>query len=251
MYKFKKAFRVVNGKIIDADQKEVRLWGVNYYMPFNHNYVNIEEMGIDHFNAIDRDIEDFKRMRIDLVRMHVYDREISDIYGNIIENDHLRVMDYLVEQLDKAGIYIMMTPMVWYNTVVNQQSVTDGYAYWNVGMCKTFGFSNYFTAHEMIWNEKALVCQENYLDQFFSRKNIFSNKKLCEYDNVVVIEAMNEPIYPNANTIKMIRMEKVKTDNPFKKEESGIVDMYDEYLNKNNLVDIEENANDFCVKLID
>lgn len=69
---------------------------MNYYMPFNHNYINVSDKGIDHIAAIDRDIRDFKRLGIQFVLMHLYDREISDMYGNIMENDHLRVFDNLI-----------------------------------------------------------------------------------------------------------------------------------------------------------
>ena len=53
MYEFRKPFTVRDGKIYDRDGKYVRLWGVNYYTPFNHNYINLEELGVDHFKAID------------------------------------------------------------------------------------------------------------------------------------------------------------------------------------------------------
>ncbi len=251
MSKYKKPFVVRDGRIVDVDGKEVRLWGVNYYLPFNHNYVNIEEMGIDHLKAIDRDIADFKRMNIDLVRMHVFDREISDIYGNIVENDQLRVMDYLIEQLDKAGIYVMMTAMTWYNTVATQQSVTKEYAYWSIGKCQTFGFSNFYTAHEMIWNEKALACQENYLNQFFARKNVFSGKTLNDYDNLAVIEVMNEPIYPNPGIIDTLRKERAVTANPYKLEEAKLVELYDAYKDKHKLEDTEDIKQRFCTSLVD
>ena len=79
MSELHKPFTVKEGKIFDRDGKYVKLWGVNYYTPFNHNYVNLEELGIDHFRAVDRDIEDFNRLGVNLVRMHCYDREIRKV----------------------------------------------------------------------------------------------------------------------------------------------------------------------------
>ena len=41
-------FKVINGTIYDAGGRTVRLFGVNYYAPFNHNFYNILELGKDH-----------------------------------------------------------------------------------------------------------------------------------------------------------------------------------------------------------
>ena len=59
---FTAPFHVKDGVIYDHDKKKVKLWGVNYYAPFNHNYYNIEELGKDHFAAIDEDIRHLKNL---------------------------------------------------------------------------------------------------------------------------------------------------------------------------------------------
>ena len=118
--KFTPPFQVQDGVIYDREGRKVKLWGVNYYAPFNHNYYNIAELGKDHFSAIDEDIRHFKLLGVELVRMHLYDREITDRDGNIVENHNLKVFDYLVEQCAKNGIFLMLSPTVWWNTVKNQ-----------------------------------------------------------------------------------------------------------------------------------
>lgn len=252
MYTYKKPFHMDDGRIKDADGKEVRLWGVNYYAPFNHNYANIEEMGVDHYRAVDRDVEDFKRMGVQLVRMHAFDREITDLDGNIIENDHLRVMDYLIQKLFENGIYVMLTTLVWYNTVENQLFTARNYAYWDVGQSPAFGFSNMYPKHSMIWHEKAIACEERYITQLFERKNSFSGKMLSEYDNVVVIEIINEPDYPSLDVIKRLKQDKQKLEkNPIGRVELKLLDLYKDYLSSNNLNETDDTAEDFCIGLID
>lgn len=49
--KYQTPFHVRSGVIYDAAGKTVRLFGVNYYAPFNHNYCNIAELGKDHCRA--------------------------------------------------------------------------------------------------------------------------------------------------------------------------------------------------------
>ena len=75
---FQTPFSVKEQVIVDKSGREVRLWGVNYYAPFNHSYAGLKAKGVSVRRAIDRDIEDFQRMGVQLVRMHLFDRELTD-----------------------------------------------------------------------------------------------------------------------------------------------------------------------------
>lgn len=107
----------------------MKLWGVNYLAPFNHNFVNIQQAGVQLKSAIDTDIAHLKLMGVDFIRVHLYDREITDNQGNLIENAHLQAFDYLVEQAYQHGIFMMLTPTVWWNTVENEKNFSENYAY--------------------------------------------------------------------------------------------------------------------------
>lgn len=248
--KYKYPFHVQNTRIVDADGVEVKLWGVNYYAPFNHNYINLKEKGTDLYKAIDRDIEDFLLLGINLVRMHVYDREITDVYGNIVENEHTRLFDYLIEKLANAGIYAMLTPIVWYNTVEIQKDVSDGYAYWSLGSNQNWGFSNLYAAHELIWNENAIAAQLRYIEQFFTRRNGFSGLPLTGYEHVIAMEVSNESIYPSAELLRHLREAVQTTANPYKRQECELVRLYDEHLARTGKPDSEEGATLFCAGLV-
>lgn len=100
------------------------------------------------------------------------------------------------------------------------------------------------------WNEDALLCQENYLHQFFTRKSSINGKTMPEYDNIVVVEAVNEPIYPTPELIRSLRREKDVNNNPYKQQECQIVNLYDNYLLSMGLADTDDAAQEFCTKLI-
>ena len=196
-FRFKAPFHVRDRVIYDADDREVRLWGVNYYAPFNHNFYNLEELGIRQEDAIDRDIAHFKLMGIDLVRMHMYEREITDPMGNIVENRNMEVFDYLIDACEKNGIFLMLSPISYWNTVANQIAQEKLYAYWYIHSQRAFGFTNFFSVDAMIWDQDALDAQVRYMNGLFSRKNRYSGKTLAQYKNIVVFELCNEPVYPN------------------------------------------------------
>ena len=246
--KFNRPFTVKDGKIFDRDGKEVRLWGTNYYGPFNHNFVNITEMGKDIYRSIDGDIEEFKKLGVDVITMHVYDREVSDKWGHLVNNEHMRAFDYLIEKLNQAGICVMITTLVWYNTIQLQDTLTRSYAYWSINTCENFGFSNFYTAHEMLWNEDALKAQEIYLNEFFDHANAFSGKKFYEYENIVAVEVINEADYLTPQRLDDLRG--IDSENPYKLQEKQVVSLYDRYVAQSGKKDCYDTKEYFCANII-
>ena len=195
-------FAVRDGAIRDANGREVRLWGVNYYAPFSHNYLNIAEVGSDHRTAIAEDVAQFRLMGVDFVRIHVFDREISDAQGHLTPNHHLEIFDELLESLDRAGIFVMLTPVAWWNTPENQSLMDRYYAFWHVGVGGSFGFSNFFGADEMVWNEDAIRCQERYVGELLEHRSSISNRRYADFPNLVAIEPINEPSYVRPSLLR-------------------------------------------------
>ena len=193
--RFTAPFAVRDGIIRDVAGREVRLWGVNYYAPFAHNYLNIAEVGADYRQAIAEDVAQFRLMGLDFVRIHVYEREITDAEGHLTPNRHLEVFDMLLEELDRAGIFVMLTPVVWFNTPENQALMDRHYAFWHVGVGGSFGFSNFFSKDEMIWNEAAIRCQEHYIAELLAHRSGISGRRYGDFANLVAVEPLNEPNY--------------------------------------------------------
>ncbi|MDO4576380.1 MAG: cellulase family glycosylhydrolase [Planctomycetia bacterium] len=194
-FRYPPPFVVRDSVIYDQNGKKVKLWGVNYLAPFNHNFVNIQQAGVQLTTAIDQDLAQFKKMGVDLVRIHLYDREITDNQGHLLNNDHLKAFDYLVDQAYKNGICLMLTPTVWWNTVENEKYFSENYAYWDLTRQPNFGFSNYFAKDAILWHPEAIACQKTYLKELFEHRNAYSGKRLCDYAHVVAIELTNEPQY--------------------------------------------------------
>lgn len=193
---YKTPFHVEKRTILDAENREVRLWGVNYYAPFNHNFFNMEELGVLHEQAIDRDLAHFKLLGVNMIRMHLYEREITDPVGNLVENRNLEVFDYLVDRCEKEGIFLMISPITWWNTIANMKVQDEQYSYWHVSSQRAFGFTNFHSIDAMIWDQDAIDAQVRYMEGLFQHKNRYSGKPLCQYRNIVAVELCNEPIYP-------------------------------------------------------
>ncbi len=163
------------------NEEEVHGFGVNYSAPFAHAYRSAEKLGLDIKNEMDKDIYHFSRLNFDLYRLHVWDTEISDEEGNLIENEHLDAFDYLLKQLKDRGINFVITPI----------------AYWGNGWPEpdedTPGFSNKYGKENSLTNPEAIKAQENYLFQFLEHVNPYTGVAYKNEPNLIAFEVSNEP----------------------------------------------------------
>ena len=162
----------------DESGGEVALCGVNYYVPFALDHALIERRGLDHEAAIREDVIHFQRLGLNSIRLHCWDREISDSEGNLIDNEHLALLDLLIEECKARDIYTVLTPIAWW------------------GAEKTDGFSDRFTIFEMTTQREAWDCQRRYLAQFVRHRNRYSGLRYMDDPAVIAIEVINEPRYP-------------------------------------------------------
>lgn len=164
-------------------RREVALFGVNYYAPFCMDFAALGTLGADRDATIRRDVAQFVRLGLDLVRLHTFDREISDGEGNLVDNEHLRLLDLLLAECKRNGIYAVLTPIAW----------------WPAGRT-TQGFSDRFTMPQMITDPVAQAAQRRYLDQFLRHRNRYTGLAYGADPMVAAIELINEPIPPSGTT---------------------------------------------------
>ena len=90
------------------------LWGVNYYAPFALDYGELTRRGVDPRTAIRDDVAHFRRLGLDLLRVHCFDRQISRRDGSLADTVHLELLDYLVSVAASNGMRTVLTPIAWY-----------------------------------------------------------------------------------------------------------------------------------------
>ncbi|MDQ6609415.1 MAG: cellulase family glycosylhydrolase, partial [Bacteroidota bacterium] len=163
------------------DNTEAALFGVNYTVPFAYGYRSHKALGVDLEKAIDADVYHMARLGLDAFRVHVWDVEISDSVGNLLENEHLRLFDYLVKKLKESNIKILITPI----------------AFWGNGYPepdeKLRGFSAVYGKGPSVVKEEATIAQENYLKQFFVHVNPYTKLSYKDDPDVIAMEINNEP----------------------------------------------------------
>jgi len=168
------------------DNSEVALFGVNYYVPFSIDYKVLTDRGLDHDRAIREDVTHFQRLGLDAIRLHCFDREISDHAGNLRDNEHLRLLDYLLNECKQRGIYSVMTPVAWW------------------GSPEKGGFSDLYTMPQMTTDPAARQAQCTYLKQYLNHVNRYTGLAYKDDPAIVALELINEPLYPPGITDEQI-----------------------------------------------
>ncbi len=166
---------------------EVSLFGVNYYTPFSQTYRGLNVMKRNHKKAIDEDIYHIARLGLDAFRTHLYDIEITDSLGNLLQNHHLDLHDYTVHKMNQHGIKTILTPTTYYG------------AGWPDGnVVQPPGFSNYITKGGAPQNRDYWSVIMNYLEQLINHRNPYTGMTAIEDPNIIALEIDNEPSHSGA-----------------------------------------------------
>ena len=160
---------------------EAAFFGVNYTAPFAYSYRAQHALNVDLEKAIQNDVYHLARLGLDAFRVHVWDTEISDTAGNLIENEHLRLFDFLLAELKKRNIKTIITPIAFWG---------NGYP---EGDEATPGFSRYFGRGKLTSNDTAIKAQENYLQHFFKHVNPYTKLSYEDDKDIIAVELNNEP----------------------------------------------------------
>jgi hypothetical protein len=163
------------------DHSEVYLFGVNYTVPFAYGYRSLKALNKDIEKEIDEDVYHLARMGADAFRVHIWDTEISDTAGNLLENEHLKLFDYLVYRLTQRNIKIIITPIAFWGNGYPQRDE------------KTAGFSSKYNKGQATVNENAIKAQENYMKQILQHINPYTKSTYRDEPDIIAAELNNEP----------------------------------------------------------
>jgi hypothetical protein len=167
--------------------EEVGLYGANYCIMSGSDYRMSGLLAQDRKSMVDEDMGHFARMGWRALRLCSWgDWENSDAAGNLIVNEHVDLLDYLVAAARKRGIYILLTPIHTYDPAFADQ----------VGKPSTnVGFSKNFERSEMGTNPKSIAAQVNYIKQLLNHVNPYTGTALKDETAIPFVEMINEPVH--------------------------------------------------------
>ncbi|MCM1028375.1 MAG: cellulase family glycosylhydrolase [Alloprevotella sp.] len=159
-------------------------YGTNYTVPFAHAYRALGHLGIDRKEAIERDVYHMSRLGLNAFRLHLWDVELTDSVGNLIDNDHLDLLDYLIAALERRGIDITLTAQTNFGNGYPERN-TDPYGAF------TYRYSK-CGIHE---DKEAQKAQRRYLSLLASHINPYTGKSYAADPSIVAMEINNEPCH--------------------------------------------------------
>jgi endo-1,4-beta-mannosidase len=164
-------------------KKEASFFGVNYTVPFAYGYRSHKRLGVDIEKAIDADVHHMSMLGMTAFRVHVWDVELTDSLGNLLQNEHLRLFDFLLFKLKQKNIKILLTPI----------------AFWGNGWPepdeKTPGFATVYGKRNSVVLEPAIRAQENYMKQFYTHINPYTKISYKDDPDIIATEINNEPVH--------------------------------------------------------
>ncbi|WP_426102221.1 hypothetical protein [Massilia sp. TSP1-1-2] len=175
-----------------ADRQEVRLFGANYCAFASGDYRLAKRVGADMKKLIDADMGHFARMGWDGLRLCSWgDWESSDGEGNLTEDVHTGLMDYLIFKAGERGISMLLSPIVTYGSSYADQIGNPDY--------KPAGFSSLYERAALGTNPKAIAAQTNYIGQVLNHVNPYTRTALKDDPAILFVEMINEPVHHPEN----------------------------------------------------
>ncbi len=186
------------------DRGEVALFGANYVLPTASDYRAAGYLHLDRKRMIDEDMAQFARMGWDGLRLAFWgDWEAADSAGNLLANDHLDLLDYLVARAKARGIYMLLSPIELYSSnwpdAMERDPVTPG-------------FGRVFGKQRMGLDSAAIAAQVNYLRQLLDHVNPYTGVALKDEPAIPFIELVNEPWHHPEDLAGSIRYLDALTD---------------------------------------
>lgn len=185
------------------DRSEVRLFGANYVLPTASDYRAAGHLHLDRKQMIVEDMAQFARMGWDAARLTFWgDWEASDSLGNLLDNDHLDLLDWLIAKGRERGIYFLFSPIQLYN------------AKWPDALSDTTapGFGRRYPREKMGTDPAAIRAQVNYLQQILRHVNRYTGVALKDEPSIIFIELVNEPVHHPEDEAGSVRYINTLTD---------------------------------------
>lgn len=185
------------------DRREVALFGANYVLPTASDYRAAGYLGADRKQMIVEDMAHFARMGWDGIRLTFWgDWEAADSLGNLLENDHLDLFDWLIARARERGVYMLFSPIQLYN------------AKWPDALADTTapGFGRRYSRERMGLDAAAIKAQVNYLRQILRHVNPYTGVALKDEPAILFIELVNEPVHHPEDLAGSVRYINTLTD---------------------------------------
>ncbi len=192
-----------------SNYQNINLWGVNYYPMGSLTQWLMKKSGLTNMEQwkteIQKDLQDLAFIHVNFIRIHVFDREISNACGDLVDNEHLDLLEYLIDQAGQKGMTVQLTPIGWWWSPYTQSSslshIWHKKAFILGGMfnpkSKGLKKTNDCGENTSLWDR-----QNRFTSQLLSKINRYNKISMGHQPSIAMIEIMNEPEFWNYDEVK-------------------------------------------------
>ena len=180
-----------DGVLHYQDGTEVALWGVNLQTSISWEYNGrLKPAGVPHTaealkEITSRNLDQMPLVGVGIVRVHLLPADFSGPDGEIRDTIYLDVLDDLLAQCRKRGIYVYLTLM----NEMNDRFCSDSFV---VGHERV----------EWLFDPSLAAKSRRYVHEFLNRENRYTGKRYADDSTIAVIEILNEPDYPSLQDLR-------------------------------------------------
>lgn len=176
--------------------QEMALFGVNYCLPSGYSYRAVGYVGADPKQTVEADMAHLARLGLDGLRLSFWgDWENSDPQGNLMDNEHLDLLDYVIARAEKRGLSILLTPITLYSPVWPEPEEKN--------TCQ--GFARVYSKRELGIDPRAIAAQRRYLSQIVRHVNRYTGRAYKDEPAIILLEPVNEPHHhPESKPVEYI-----------------------------------------------
>lgn len=200
---------VENGRLYHPDGREVALWGVNLQPCISWERSMLRDAGVKKDPAVykkmvDGALDELEIMKCKVLRCHLTPADFTDEKGNLVETIYLDMLDYMIAEAPKHGMYTYIT----FLNHMRQGEVPESFMFEVVKKSRINGEETgrsdtwLYRQANLIFEEESLECAKNYIRQLLTRTNPYNGLKYLEDPTNILWEVMNEPRYMDYDQMK-------------------------------------------------
>jgi hypothetical protein len=200
---------VENGRLYHPDGKEVALWGVNLQPCISWESSMLRNAGVKkdpevYKKMVDRALDELEIMQCKVLRCHLTPADFTDEKGNLVETIYLDMLDYMIAEASKHGMYIYIT----FLNHMGQGEVPESFMFETIRKSRIYGEKSgrsdiwLYRQANLMFDEESLNCSKNYIRQLLIRVNPYTGLKYSEDPTNILWEVMNEPQYMDYGQMK-------------------------------------------------
>lgn len=193
-----------------ANNLPVNLWGVNYYPMSSLTHWLMQKAGVSTIdqtkNEILNDLNDLAFLHVNHIRIHIFDQEISDSCGHLVNNKYLDLLEYLLDQAGKRNIVVQLTPIAWWWSPYKVSGGSFG-SWWHKKALIVGGMFNpndKGLAKQGDCNDGSTLWerQSRYISELLRKPSRYNSMNIGEQPAISMIEIINEPDFWNYEEVK-------------------------------------------------